>query len=300
MSATATVSGVITLGGVTVNRLGFGALQIVGAYGFGEPPSREDAVRVLRRAVELGVNFIDTADSYGPHISEELIRTALHPYSDGVVIATKGGLIRPSRMEAGVIGRPDYLRQQVELSLRRLSLERIELYQLHRIDPVVPLEESLGALVELQNEGKIGAIGLSEVTVAEIERARRVADIVSVQNLYNLVDRRHEAVLDYCEQQGIAFLPWAPITTGQLARPGGVLEQLGRSIDATPAQLALSWLLHRSPVMLPIPGTKSIRHLEENVAAGAIELSAEQYEQLDRAARTSVVPETSQANFVIR
>ncbi|MBF6331082.1 aldo/keto reductase [Nocardia transvalensis] len=283
VAASAAASGVISLGDSTVHRLGFGAMQLVGPYAWGEPPSREEAVRVLRRAVELGVNLIDTADSYGPHISEELIRIALHPYPDGLVIATKGGMIRPGPLAAGVIGRPDYLRQQVELSLRRLGLERIELYQLHRIDPTVPVEESVQALAEMQSEGKIGSIGLSEVSVDDIEVARTVADIASVQNVYNLVDRRHEAVLEYCEREGIAFLPWTPIATGELARPGGILDQLARAYEATPAQLALSWLLHRSPTILPIPGTRSIEHLEENVAAAAIELSGEQFERLDRA-----------------
>ena len=279
----ATASGTVAVGDITVHRLGFGAMQITGPGIWGDPPDRAEAVRVLRRAVELGVDFIDTADSYGPYVSEELIREALHPY-DGVTIATKGGLVRTGPGEWHPVARPEYLRQEVEMSLRRLGLERIDLYQLHRIDPQVPVEDSLGELVQLQKEGKIRHIGLSEVDVNEIETSRKVADIVSVQNLYNLSNRQSESVLDYSEREGIAFIPWFPIATGELARPGGVLDAASKRLGATPAQLALAWLLRRSPVMLPIPGTKSVSHLEENIGAAGVELSDEQYQELLAAA----------------
>ncbi|MGH3437008.1 MAG: aldo/keto reductase [Sciscionella sp.] len=273
----------VTVGDITVNRLGYGAMQITGKGIWGSPPDSDEVIRVLRRAVELGVNFIDTADSYGPYVSEELIREALHPYQ-GVTIATKGGLLRTGPDEWHPLGRPEYLRQEVEMSLRRLGLERIDLYQLHRIDPLVPLADSIGELVKLQQEGKIRHIGLSEVEVPEIEAAREVAGIVSVQNLYNLTTRRSEPVLEYCEREGIAFIPWFPIATGALARPGGVLDSAAGEFGATPAQLALAWLLRRSPAMLPIPGTKSVAHVEENVAAAGIELTEAQYQDLLAAA----------------
>jgi aryl-alcohol dehydrogenase-like predicted oxidoreductase len=272
-------SGTVRVGDLTVHRLGYGAMQITGDGVWGEPPDREEARRVLRRAVELGVDFIDTADSYGPYVSEELIREALHPYRD-VTIATKGGLLRTGPAKWVPCGRPAYLRQEVEMSLRRLDLERIDLYQLHRIDPDVPVEDSLGELAALQKEGKIRHIGLSEVSVAELERARAATEIVSVQNLYNLSNRDAESVLEYAEHHRIAFIPWFPIATGKLARPGGVLDELAKEFEATPAQLALAWLLRRSPVMLPIPGTKSVRHLEENVAAATIDLDDDQYKRL--------------------
>ena len=275
------VPGTVTLGGkLTVNRLGFGAMRIVGPGIWGEPPSRETARAVLRRAVELGVNFIDTADSYGPYISEELIREALHPYADDLVIATKGGLLRTGPDEWTSLGKPAYLRQQVEMSLRRLGLERIDLYQLHRIDPDYPVADQVGELKSLQDEGKIGHIGLSEVTVAELEEAGRTAEIVSVQNLYNLSDRRSEDVLDHATEHGIGFIPWFPIAVGKLAKPGGVLDGLSAEFGVRPAQLALAWLLRRSPVMVPIPGTGSLAHLEENVAAADITLSDDQFAAL--------------------
>src|SRR6478735_8749062 len=245
----AAASGSYLLGGdLPVHRLGYGAMQITGPGIWGEPRDRDEAIRVLRRAVELGVTFIDTADSYGPFVSEELIREALLPYADDLVIATKAGLTRAGPDDWRAVGRPEYLRQQCELSLRHLGLEQIDLYQLHRIDAKVPLEDQLGELALLQSEGKVRHIGLSEVSVAEIEQARSIATIVSVQNLYNLADRRAEDVLAYCEANGIAFIPWFPIATGKLARPGGPLENIAAETGAAPAQLALAWLLRRSPV----------------------------------------------------
>jgi len=276
----AAASGTFTLGGDTpVTRLGYGAMRITGPGIWGDPPDRAEAVRVLRRAVELGVDFIDTADSYGPFVSEELIREALHPY-DGVTVATKGGLVRTGPGEWHPVGRPEYLRQCVELSLRRLGVETIDLYQLHRIDPQVPLADQLGELATLREEGKIRHLGLSEVAVDEITEARMIAPIVSVQNLYNLTSRKSEEVLGYCEREGLGFIPWFPIATGELARPGGRLDGLAHETGATPAQLALAWLLRRSPVTLPIPGTGSVRHLEENVAAAGVELTDARYEAL--------------------
>lgn len=278
----AAAGGTLSVGGdLTVTRLGFGAMQITGAGIWGPPRDREECLRVLRRAVDLGVTLIDTADSYGPGVSEELIREALHPYPADLVIATKAGLLRTGPGQWHPLGRPEYLRQECEMSLRRLGLERIDLFQLHRIDPQVPVEESLGALVALQREGKIRHIGLSEVGVEEIERARRTATVVSVQNLFNLTTRRAQPVLEYCEREGMGFIPWFPIATGKLARPGGPLEALAQRTGATPAQLALAWLLHRSPVMLPIPGTSSVAHLEENMAAAQVRLDADQYAELD-------------------
>jgi pyridoxine 4-dehydrogenase len=281
----ATESGTFALGGdLVVHRLGYGAMQLTGPGVWGDPPDRGEAVRVLRRAVELGVDLIDTADSYGPYVSEELIAEALHPYPDGVVIATKAGFAGTGPGRWHPLGRPEYLRQECLMSLRRLRLERIELFQLHRIDPKVPLEDQVGELRALQQEGLIRHIGLSEVTVEQIEHARRVAAIVSVQNRYNLADREHEPVLDHCEREGIGFIPWFPLATGRLARPGSPLQTMADELGASPAQLALAWLLHRSPVMLPIPGTRSVAHLEENVAAATIRLSPEQVDQLSRLA----------------
>lgn len=280
----AEASGTFLLGGdLPVRRLGFGAMRITGPGIWGDPADPDEAVRVLRRAVELGVTFIDTADSYGPFVSEQLIKKALHPYPADLVIATKGGFTRsgPDRWQA--VGRPEYLRQQVELSLRHLGLERIDLYQLHRIDPKVPVEESLGELAALQKEGKIRHIGLSEVSVAEIEQARKAAEIVSVQNLYNLANRGAEDVLDHAEAQGLAFIPWFPIATGTLARSGGPLDAIAAEHEATASQLALAWLLKRSPVMLPIPGTSRVAHLEENTAAAGLELTDEEFRVLSEA-----------------
>ena len=283
-SSTVQASGTFALGGdLEVHRLGFGAMRITGEGIWGPPKDHDTALAVLRRAVELGVDFIDTADSYGPYVSEDLIREALHPY-DGVVIATKGGLTRSGPGAWEQVARPEYLRQCVEMSLRRLGVEQLDLWQLHRIDAQVPLEESLGAVKELQDAGKIRHLGLSEVSVAEIEQAREVVEVVSVQNLYNLTSTKAEDVLAYCEREGIAFIPWFPVAAGDLAKPGGVLDTISKETGHTPAQLALAWLLRRSPVMLPIPGTGSVAHLEENCAAAAVELTDEQYDALTAAA----------------
>ncbi len=279
-----TPSGTFTLGDLTVHRLGFGAMRITGDGVWGPPKDPETARTVLRRAVELGVDFIDTADSYGPYVSEDLIREALHPY-DGVTIATKGGLTRSGPGVWEQVGRPEYLRQCVEMSLRRLGVEQIDLWQLHRIDGQVPVEESLGAIKELQDAGKIKHVGLSEVSVAEIEQARKVLDVVSVQNMFNLANRGASDVLDYCERENIGFIPWFPVAAGDLAKPGGLLDEIAKDHEATHAQLALAWLLRRSPVMLPIPGTGSVAHLEENCAAAGVVLTDEEYEALDDAGR---------------
>ncbi|MHB1594365.1 MAG: aldo/keto reductase [Streptosporangiaceae bacterium] len=276
----AQASGQFTLGGqIPVTRLGFGAMRITGPGIWGAPRDESAAIAVLRRAVELGVDFIDTADSYGPFVSEDLIRKALHPY-DGVTIATKGGLVRTGPDEWHPVGRPEYLRQCVEMSLRRLGIDTIPLYQLHRIDPQVPLADQIGVLDDMRNEGKIALIGLSEVSVDEIVQARLLAPIASVQNLYNVVNRQSEDVLEYATKDGLGFIPWFPVATGQLARPGGPLARIASAAGATPAQLALAWLLRRSPVMLPIPGTGSVAHLEENVAASSVDLTDEQYEEM--------------------
>jgi len=276
-SLPAAASGRFTLGGdLPVTRLGFGAMRITGPGIWGEPADHDQAVAVLRRAVELGVDFIDTADSYGPAVSEELIKEALHPYGQ-VTIATKGGLTRQGPDRWLPVGLPEYLIQACELSLRRLGVETIDLYQLHRIDSRFPLADQLGALAELQQAGKIRHIGLSEVTVPEIVAARELVEVVSVQNLYNLTNRQSEAVLDYCTTEGIGFIPWFPIATGALARAGGPLDSLVAETGHTPAQLALAWLLRRSPVILPIPGTGSVAHLEENVAAAAVALTDDQF-----------------------
>jgi aryl-alcohol dehydrogenase-like predicted oxidoreductase len=271
-------------GDLEVHRLGFGAMQLTGPGVWGEPEDRAACVAVLRKAVELGVDFIDTADSYGPAVSEEIIREALHPY-DGVVVATKAGLARTGPGHWHVIGLPEYLTQCAEMSLRRLGVERIDLFQLHRIDLRVPLAEQLGALTDLQAAGKIRHIGLSEVTVDELLEAQRHAEIVSVQNLYNLSDRRADPLVEHCIKHGVAFIPWFPFANGDLARPGGPLDKVAAEIGCTPAQAALAWLLRRSPGMLPIPGTKSIGHLQENCSAAAITLSDAQYLALDALGR---------------
>ncbi|MBU8895455.1 oxidoreductase [Corallococcus sp. H22C18031201] len=279
-------SGTFKLGGdLPIHRLGYGAMQLTGPGIWGPPKDRAEAVRVLRRALELGVDFIDTADSYGPYVSEEIIAEALHPYAPGVVIATKAGLVRTGPNQWFPVGAPKYLRQELEMSLRRLKRERIDLYQLHRIDPKVPVEESLGELKALQKEGKIRHIGLSEVSVEEIQRARKVVDIVSVQNRYNLTDRVHEAVLDYCAKENLGFIPWFPLATGGLAKPGSPLDSVARKHNATPAQIALAWLLARSPVMLPIPGTSSVKHLEENLQGATLKLSKDELAAVDAQAR---------------
>lgn len=274
-----------TIGGdLEVGRLGFGAMRITGDGIWGPPDDPEAARAVLRRTVELGVNLIDTADSYGPEVSEDLIAEALHPYPDDLVIATKGGLRRTGPGQWPRDAHPDRLRECIEGSLRRLRVDRIDLYQLHAPDPHVSLEDSLGALKEAQDDGKIRHIGVSNVSVKQLERARAVVDVVTVQNRYNLVDRDSEDVLDACEGAGIGFIPWFPLATGDLARPGGPLDELAHAHDATPGQLAIAWLLARSPVMLPIPGTASLEHLEENVAAAELRLEPTELERLARAA----------------
>ncbi len=280
-------SGTFRLGDRTVHRLGFGAMQLTGPGVWGEPANRQHCVRVLRRAVDLGVDLIDTADSYGPEVSENIIFEALHPYPESLVIATKAGLTRTGPGQWMPVGRPEYLRQQCEMSLRRLGLERIELFQLHRIDPHVPAAEQFGLLADLQREGKVAAVGLSEVTVDELESARRVLDIVSVQNLYNLTNRSSEGVLEHCERHGIGFIPWFPLASGVLARPGGPIDRIATDTGATVPQVALAWLLHRSPVLLPIPGTSSVDHLEENCQAASLTLTSAQIDALDDVHRSS-------------
>ena len=271
-------------GDLSVNRLGFGAMRITGEGVWGWPPDRENALKVLRRAVELGVNLIDTADAYGPEVSELLIAEALHPYPKGLVIATKGGLTRPGPDEWVPNGRPEYLKQCVDKSLKRLRLERIDLYQLHRIDPHVPAEESLGALKEMQDAGKIRHLGLSEVSPDQIERARKVVPIVSVQNQYNIGNRRWEKTLVYCEKEQIAFMPWSPVGgSGGLQSKGG-LEAAAKAHGVSVYQLALAWLLQRSPVMLPIPGTSSVAHVEENMAAAKVKLTPAEWKEIEKMA----------------
>lgn len=274
-------SGSFLLGGdLPVHRLGFGAMRLTGNGVWGEPPDHAAAIAVLHKAVELGITLIDTADSYGPDVSERLIAEALHPYPRGLVIATKGGFDRPGPGKWKENGRPAHLRAACEGSLRRLKLERIDLYQLHRIDPAVPMEDQIGILMQLQAEGKIRHIGLSEVSVPDIERVRKLVPIVSVQNRYNLVDRQYEPVLDYCAREGLAFLPWFPLATGTLARAGSPLARVAEQLSATPAQIALAWLLRRSPVMLPIPGTGSVQHVEENTGAALLKLGEREYEEI--------------------
>lgn len=267
-------SGSMTFGGdMPVRRMGFGAMRITGPGIWGEPTDRDNAKRVLRRAVELGVNLIDTADSYGPEVSENLIAEALHPYPAGLIVATKGGLTRSGPGEWHRNGKPAHLRRACEGSLKRLRVDRIDLYQLHAVDARVPLEESVGELARLQKEGKVRHLGLSNVSVEQLQRARSIVPIVSIQNRYNLGDRASDSVIDACTRDSIGFLPWYPLGTGELTRSGGALDTVARRHSATPGQVALAWLLHRSAVVLPIPGTASIQHLEENVAAAALELS---------------------------
>jgi len=281
LTVNAKASGTFAIGrDLTVNRLGYGAMRITGDGIWGEPKDRENAKKVLRRAVELGVNFIDTADSYGPEVSEQLIGEALAPYAKGVVIATKAGLTRQGPNKWLPVGRPEYLTQQVEMSLRRLKTERIDVWQLHRIDPKVPVEESLGAIKKLQEQGKIRHVGLSEVKPHEIDQARKVIEIVSVQNQYNIGDRQHEDVVEYCTKHKLAFIPWFPVAAGKLAK-GGKLDSAARAHHATVSQLSLAWLLQHSPVILPIPGTSSIEHLEENIAAADVNLSAAEWKKIE-------------------
>jgi aryl-alcohol dehydrogenase-like predicted oxidoreductase len=280
-------------GNLPVHRLGYGTMRLVGEGAWGEPSDPEECRRVLRRAVDLGVTLIDTADAYGPEIAERLIAEALHPYPSGLVIATKGGITRQGPSKTEYVGRAGYLIQCVEMSLRRLKLERIDLYQLHRIDPRTPLEETLGALAQMQQQGKIRHIGLSEVTPAEIEQAREIVPIVTIQNRYSIADRRHEDTLNWCESKGIGFLPWYPVAAGKLMNQNAptktavspqlidTLQRTARRLNITVAQLSLAWLLHRSPVLLPIPGTSQVAHLEENVAAASINIDPAVWTELD-------------------
>jgi aryl-alcohol dehydrogenase-like predicted oxidoreductase len=277
-------SGTFAIGDLRVHRLGFGAMQLTGPGIWGPPRDHDEAIRVLRRAVELGVDLIDTADSYGPAVSEELICKALYPYPRGLVIATKAGLVRPGPDKWIPLGRPEYLRQECETSMLRLRVDRIDLFQLHRIDPRVPASEQFDALRELQREGKIRHVGLSEVTIDEIEAAQRAVRVVTVQNQYNLVYRQSEKVLDYCERKGIGFIPWYPIASGELTRAGGVVSEIAQATGRSHAQVALAWLLRRSPVMLPIPGTSKVTHLEDNCAGATLKLTDEQFAGLAAAA----------------
>jgi aryl-alcohol dehydrogenase-like predicted oxidoreductase len=284
----ASAAGTFNLGGdIHIHRLGFGAMRITGEGIWGEPKNLEQARKVLRRAVELGVNFIDTADAYGPEVSERLIAEALHPYPKDLIIATKGGLTRSGPNAWAPLGRPEYLQQCVEMSLRRLKLERIDLWQLHRIDPKVPVEESLGVILKLQQQGKIRHVGLSEVSPEEIERAKKTLPIVSVQNQYNIGDRRHEKTLQYSEKHHLGFIPWFPVAAGKLARPGGPFDAAAKRHGVTVAQLSLAWLLHHSPVTLPIPGTSSIEHLEENIAAAGVQLNPEEWKFIESEGRSA-------------
>ncbi len=281
----ASSSGTITLGGdLTVNRLGYGAMRITGKGIWGEPDDRAECLRVLRRLPDLGVGFIDTADSYGPFVSEDLIREALHPYRD-MVIATKGGLTRHGPDIWRPLGRPEYLRQCVLMSMRRLGVERIDLWQLHRIDNKVPRDEQFGVIADMQREGLIRHVGLSEVVEEEIEAARKFFPVVSVQNHYNLVTRQYEGVVDFCDREEIAFIPWFPLAAGGLAKEGSALSDVARRLGATAAQVALAWVLKRSPMMLPIPGTSKVKHLEENVAAASLELTDDDFRRLDEVGR---------------
>ena len=282
----ASASGTFDIGGdLTINRLGYGAMRITGPGFYGEPEDRDEALRVLKRTTELGINFIDTADCYGPFVSEELIAEALHPYKKDLVIATKGGLVRPGLTEGQwpIIGDPAYLGQAVRMSLRRLKVERIDLWQLHRVDPKVPEAEQFGFIKDMIDQGFIRHAGLSQVSVEQIKEAQKYFPVATVQNMYNLVTRTDEDVLDYCEAQGIGFIPWFPLASGGLAQPGGVVDTLAKAKDATPSQIALAWMLKRSPVMIPIPGTSRVKHLEENVAGADVALSDEEFAALDAA-----------------
>jgi aryl-alcohol dehydrogenase-like predicted oxidoreductase len=277
-------SGTFDIAGKTIHRLGYGTMQLTGDGIWGEPDDRDEAIRVLRRSVELGVDFFDTADSYGPYVAEDLLREALHPYEDQILIATKAGLTRTGPGEWHSVGRPEYLRQECEMSLRRLGLEQIDLFQLHRIDGKVDRDEQFGLLKDLKDEGKVAAIGLSEVSVEEIQAAREIVEVATVQNLYNLTNRQSQDVLEYCEAEGIGFIPWFPIASGELARDGGPVDDVVKATGAKPSQVALAWLLARSPVMLPIPGTSSVEHVEDNCAAATLELTEDQVEELTAAA----------------
>jgi aryl-alcohol dehydrogenase-like predicted oxidoreductase len=279
-------SGIFRIGDIAINRLGFGAMRITGQGIWGEPADREACLRTLQRLPELGVNFIDTADSYGPDVSEHLICEALHPYGD-ILIATKAGLTRTGPNQWHPVGRPEYLRQQALMSARFLGVAQIGLWQLHRIDPKVPRDEQFGAIKSLLDDGIIAHAGLSEVSVEDIEAAGRVFPVSTVQNRYNLVDRTSEAVLDYCTKHGIGFIPWYPLAAGDLAKPGSLLDKIAQAQGATPSQIALAWVLKRSPVMLPIPGTSQVSHLEENVAAANVSLSADDFASLDREGRAA-------------
>ncbi len=275
-------SGTFELGGdLTIHRLGYGAMRLTGEGIWGEPKDAAEARRVLKRAVELGINFIDTADSYGPEVSERLIAEALHPYAKGLVVATKGGLARTGPGEWPPVGRPEDLQQCVEMSLRRLKVERIDLWQLHRIDPKVPVEQSLEPIAKLQQQGKIRHVGLSEVKPKEIEQVQKILKVVSVQNQYNIGDRQHEDTLQFCEKHNIGFIPWFPVAAGKLAREGGPLDKAAKKHGASVAQLALAWLLHHSPVMLPIPGTSSVKHLEENTSAASLKLAENEWTDIE-------------------
>jgi pyridoxine 4-dehydrogenase len=284
----AAAAGTVGIGDLTVNRMGFGAMRLTGSGVIGPPDDPEGALAILRRAVELGVNFIDTADSYGPEVNERQIAEALHPYPEGLVIATKGGLLHERRGQWRQDGRPETLRASCESSLERLRLEQIDLYQLHSVDPTVPIEDSVGALAELQQEGKIRHIGLSNVDTRQLAQARRVAPIVSVQNRYSVADRPWEGMVDACEREGTAFLPWFPLGFGELARSRGHLAEVGSNRGATAAQIAIAWLLRRSPVMLPIPGSSTLEHLEENVAAAGIELTDTEFAELSGSAAAAL------------
>lgn len=290
----AEASGLFTVGGdLKVYRLGFGAMRITGEGVWGPPANKQEAINVLRRTLELGINLIDTADSYGPEVSENLIAEALYPYPKDLVIATKGGLTRPAPYEWVPDGRPQYLRSALEGSLRRLRVDHIDIYQFHRPDPKVPFEDSVGELAKMKSEGKIRHVGLSNVTIEQLARAQKIVPIVTVQNRYNLVDRASEnmtaadaeAIVDICARQGIGFIPWFPLATGELARPGGPLDQIAKRYNATPGQIALAWLLQRSSTMLPIPGTSSVKHLEENVMGAAIKLTEEEFNTINRCSR---------------
>ena len=282
----AAASGTFLLGGdLPITRLGYGTMQLTGPGVWGEPKDHDEAVRVLKRAVELGVTFFDTADSYGPEVAENLLHEALHPYGDDIVIATKAGLTRQGPDVWTPVARPAYLRQQAEMSLRRLGVDRIDLFQLHRIDPDTAFEDQIGELKNLQDEGKIRHVGLSEVSVDQVEAAQKIVPIVSVQNLYNIANRSSEALLDWSTENGVGFIPWFPLATGKLSGEGSPLSELAKKHGVSPAQLALAWLLKRSPVMLPIPGTSRVAHLEDNLAGASIELTEDEFEALSHAAR---------------